>query len=324
MPVSLDKWQTKMEQHFSALREQRAASGYPIFALEHGLSDVELNEIARQLHARIMAGHRLAPHWLLWTIYAAERGYTYGGGEYWQSFEESTPGWDSGNRYRVTEWFRKFHNIYNGVVPSGPWAAHFSIIAWPITHAVLPRYLQQQFARTLYNLRFNLAHLTTIEPAVIGHLISTNVDDASSRFEQFLQQEKLVGRIVLALLHKDPREGEEPLFLATLDRIVTDLETVRHARGWLSETSHVVTDRFKGIGRGNGPITAAGGGESAERTQRQPRPDIRPDLRLRYSGDDRWTLIVDVPSFKGIAALMNRPQFAGGSKVSMDGAYGKK
>ena len=28
--------------------------------------------------------------------------------------------------------------------------------------------------------------------------------------------------------------------------------------------------------------------------------------------------------FEDITAAMNRPQFAGGSKVSMDGAYGKK
>ena len=60
--------------------------------------------------------------------------------------------------------FRKFRQIYNGVVPSGPWAKHFSIIAWPITHAVLPRYLQQQFARALYDLRFMLLQLTLSSP----------------------------------------------------------------------------------------------------------------------------------------------------------------
>lgn len=204
MAVPLDQWQDRMERHFAALAERRAASGFPIFALEHGLDDGELEEIAEQLRARLNTGLRLAPHWLLWTIYAAERGYAYEGGEYWQSFEDVTPGWDSRDRYRVTAWFSKFQSTYNGVVPSGPWASHFSIIAWPITHAVLPRYLQQQFARTLYDLRFTLARLTTIEPAVIGRLIASNVYYASTRFEQFLQQEELVGRIVLALLHQDP------------------------------------------------------------------------------------------------------------------------
>lgn len=325
MPVPLDTWQTKMEKHFSALAEQRATSGYPIFALEHGLNESELAEISEQLHARIRIGSRLAPHWLLWTIYAAERGYTYGGGEYWQSFEEYTPGWDPSDRYRISTWFRKFQKNYEGVVPSGLWAAHFSIIAWPITHAVLPRYLQQQFARTLYDLRFMLARLNSIEPAVIGRLIATNAYYVSTRFEQFLQQEELVGRIVLALLHQDPRQGEEPLFPATLDRIVIDLEKVRRVRGWLSETSRIVTDRFKGIGRGIFQPSDSGSSGSAEKPQTDLRPDIRPDLRLRYVGDDRWTLVVNVPSFKAIAALNpDVRQFLRQTRCKLNGDPGKK
>lgn len=303
MAVPLEQWQERMERHFAALAEHRAASGFPIFALEHGLDDGELEEISEQLLERLNTGLRLAPHWLLWTIYAAERGYTYEGGEYWQSFEDVTPGWDSRDRYRVKAWFSKFQSTYNGVAPSGPWASHFSIIAWPITHAVLPRYLQQQFARTLYDLRFTLARLTAIEPAVIGRLIASNVYYASTRFEQFLQQEELVGRIVLALLHQDLRKGEEPLLPATLDRIVTDLGQMRHARGWLREASRVVADRFKGIGRGTAPRTFGDGRDSVERRPQETRPDIRPDLRLRYAGDGRWTLVIDVPNFKAIAAL---------------------
>ncbi|MED5500622.1 MAG: hypothetical protein VX950_07210 [Pseudomonadota bacterium] len=292
-----------MEEHFALIAKRREASGFPLFALEHGLNDAELEEIAKQLRSRLSAGLRLTPHWLLWTIYAAERGYTYEGGEYWQSFEDVTPGWDSRDRYRVTAWFSKFQSTYNGVVPSGPWASHFSIIAWPITHAVLPRYLQQQFARTLYDLRFMLARLATIEPAVIGRLIASNVYYASTRFEQFLQQEELVGRIVLALLHQDPREGEEPLLPATLDRIVADLEQMQHARSWFREASRVVADRFKGIGRGAAPRFLGDGQDSLERQLQETRPDIRPDLRLRYSGDGCWKLVVDVPNFKTIAAL---------------------
>ena len=303
MAVPLDKWQERMEQHFASLAERRSASGFPLFALEHDLSEPEVEEFSGQLRSRLIAGRRLAPHWLLWTIYAAERGYAYEGGEYWQSFEEATPGWEFSDRYRVSAWFSKFQSTYNGVVPSGPWASHFRIIAWPITHAVLPRYLQQQFARALYDLRFTLARLTSIEPVVIGRLIANNAYYASTRFEQFLQQEELVGRIVLALLHQDPCEGEEPLLPETLHRIVADLEKMRHARGWLRETSRVVTDRFKGIGRGTGLRTSGDGTRSEERQQQEPRPDIRPDLRLRYAGGGRWTLVIDVPNFKGIAAL---------------------
>lgn len=304
MSVSLDQWQERMERHFEALSKSRAGSGLPLFALEHGLSNAETEEIGAQLREQLIRRSRLAPHWLLWTIYAAERGYTYEGGEYWQSFEEATPGWENSDRYRISSWFSRFQRNYNGFKPYGPWASHFSIIAWPITHAVLPRYLQRQFAQTLYVLRFQLARLNSIEPTAIGRLLATNVFDASTRFEQFLQQEELVGRMVLALLHQEEiREGEEPLLPATLERIVCDLESIRNARGWLKETGRVVSNRFKGLSKGSGFHSPGGMQGFGTEAVKQARPDIRPDLWLRYKGKGAWDLQIDIPSFKDIAAL---------------------
>ena len=43
-------------------------------------------------------------------------------------------------------------------------------------------------------------------------MIATNVSHVTTRFEQFLQQEELVGRIVLSILHRDPRQGEEHFY----------------------------------------------------------------------------------------------------------------
>lgn len=314
-----------MEGHFADLKARRDRSGLPIFALEHGLSDESIAEIAAHLRQRLIRGERLAPHWLLWTIYAAERGYTYEGGEYWQSFEEATPGWDSRDRYRVSNWFEKFQKSYNGVVPSGPWARHFSIIAWPITHAVLPRFLQWQFARTLYELRYRLARLNDVDPATIGRLIASNVNFASTRLEQFLQQEELVGRLVLALLHQDQIEGEEPLLPATLERIVGDLEQARDARAWIKEASRVVSDRFKGLGRGTGSRQPAAEGLATERSSFEACPDIRPDLRLHYKGQGNWDLQIDIPSFREVGALNPEVrQFLKQTRCAVNGSTGKK
>lgn len=325
MSVPLDKWQKQMEDHFADLKARRDRSGLPIFALEHGLAKESLADIATQLRQRLIHGERLAPHWLLWTIYAAERGYTYEGGEYWQSFEESTPCWDSRDRYRVSNWFRKFQKLYNGVVPSGPWARHFSIIAWPITHAVLPRFLQWQFARTLYDLRYRLARLNDADPATIGRLIASNVHYASTRLEQFLQQEELVGRLVLALLHQDHIEGEEPILPATLNRIVSDLERVRDARAWIKEASRVVSDRFRGLGRGTGYRQPAAAGGTAKRSPFEARPDIRPDLRLYYKGKGTWDLQIDIPSFKDVGALNPEVRrFLKQTRCAVNGNSGKK
>lgn len=325
MSVPLDKWQERMEVHFADLKARRVRSGLPIFAMEHGLTEESVEEIAAQLRQRLIRGERLAPHWLLWTIYAAERGYTYEGGEYWQSFEESTPGWDSRDRYKVSNWFRRFQESYNGVVPSGAWAGHFSIIAWPITHAVLPRFLQWQFARTLYELRYRLARLNDVGPTTIGRLIASNVYYASTRMEQFLQQEELVGRLVLALLHQDQIEGEEPLLPATLDRIVSDLEQLRDARAWIKEASRVVSDRFKGLGRetSSGQFAATRGTKGL--SSFEGRPDIRPDLRLCYKGERKWDVQVDFPSFKDVGALNPEVrQFLKQTRCTVNGSTGKK
>ncbi len=302
MPVSLEQWQARLERHFESLARKRSSSGFPIFALEHGLEQGELDEIASQLRSRLRGGIQLAPHWLLWVIYTTESGYTYTGDEYWHSFEESTPAWDFSDRDRIKPWFRKFQKAYNGVEPSGPWAEHRRIIAWPITHAVLPRYLQREFARALYDLRFRLATLSGLEPARIGRLLAANAY-ATTRFQEFLQQEELTGRIVLALFGAPSGdEGREPIYRKTLDRIVADLEKIRSARGWLKETQRVVSDRFKGIGHGVAPVQRPA--DVRERPAEQlPRPEVRPNLLLRYSGGSNWSVVIDMPDFRGVAAL---------------------
>ena len=42
MQTPLDQWQERLERHFEDLARKRAGSGFPIFALEHGLNDDEL------------------------------------------------------------------------------------------------------------------------------------------------------------------------------------------------------------------------------------------------------------------------------------------
>lgn len=305
MTGPLEKWQERLERHFESLARTREDTGFPIFALEHGLSEAELEQFFGILRARLKARLPLSPHWLLWVIYATERGYTYTGDEYWRSFEEQTPEWEFSDRNLIKPWFRKFQKAYHGVVPSGPWAEHFRIIAWPITHAILPRYLQRQFARALYDLRFRLASLATVDPRTIGRLLAVNAQYATTRFQEFLQQEELTGRIVLALLGAEPTQGKEPIYPPTLQRIVTDLEKVRSAREWLKETQRVVSDRFKGIGRGTGPPTERppAGTPGRGAAPDVPHLSIRPNLLLRHAGAGTWSVSLEVPSFRGVAAL---------------------
>ena len=300
----LNETQERLDKHFRAIAQTRENSGFPVFALEHGLTQPERNAVFPILRARVKPRLPLTRHWILWTIYVAEVGYNYTGDEYWQSFDEQTPGWGFNDRNKLRAWFRKFQHTYRGALPTGPWAEHFSIISWPITHAILPLYLQRQFAKALYDLRFRLAARSARDSRTIGRLLAVYGSDASTRFQAFVQQEELTGQIVLALLGAKPSESEELIYPPTLRRIVDDLERVRRTREWLKETRRVVADRFTGIGPGSGPRLGPGGGVPPD----MPAPDfshltIRPNLLLRYVGAGKWTVVLEVKSFRGVADL---------------------
>ncbi len=319
MSDSLDDWQARLEQHFEALAKSRSESGLDIFALEHGLDEVAIEEISVQLRIQLKNGLHLSPHWLLWVIYLTEYGYRYAGDEYWPSFEQQTPGWDGKKRYQVKRWFEKFRELYNGVVPTGRWADHFSIISRPITHAILPKYLQVQFARTLYYHRHSLIGLTA-QADDIGRRLAGNAHHSSTRFQEFLQQEKLTGRIVLALLGEQSVEGSEPIYPSTLGRIVRDLEEVRNAREWLGETRRYVKDRFSGIATGLPGVGA--GSTRRERSDRDAAEfDIKPKVYLSHRGGGNWIVWVELPSFKEIASLSaNIRSFLRATRCHLNGA----
>jgi hypothetical protein len=320
MQTPLDQWQARLERHFESLAKTRAGTGLPIFALEHGLSEDDLAEIGTQLLSRLKAGLPLRTHWLLWLIYATERGYSYDGDEYWRSFEEQTPHWDTSDRYKVVPWFAKFQKAYDGVVPTGQWAMHFRIIAWPITHAILPRYLQRQFARALYDMRYRLAGLTRVDPASIGRVLAAHAHP-STRFEQFLQQEELTGRIVLALLGHEDEGTLQPIYPPTLERIVTDLEKARSAREWLKAARHEVSERFRGLGRGTGSPLSRYAGDPCERGRdEQLKLSIRPNLLLRYSGAGAWALVMDAPDFSALAVNADVRTFLKSTRCRLNGA----
>jgi len=158
----LSRLNTNLDIHFRDLHKRRQALGGnpPVFALEHGLSCTDLEYLkasVREAVARGFGSHYWRSTWLPFIVYAAESGYDYVGNEFWPRFEQLTPGWAvHGDRDRIREWFRRFSYEYGGAVPQGAFAENFTIISWPITHAVLPVYLQRYLAQLLYEFRMGL------------------------------------------------------------------------------------------------------------------------------------------------------------------------
>ena len=318
--------QNALEDHFSRLAQARGQRGIGVFALEHGLTPAQLEPIFNALRARLRLGERLSPHWLLWTVYAAELGYDYDGSEFWTSFEKRTKYWDvRGDRSYIRRWFIKFQAAYGGIKPQGKWAGWFSIIAWPITHAVLPRDLQSQLASALYEQRYRLAAMPLDSALSIGKFLSRHTSEASSRFRNFLEQEELVGRIVLALLSGESDERNGDLLAATLNRIVSDLERTRNAREWLHDTRRVIEKtRLRGLGPAGGSPRSPDLVGKGEEPRQQP-PSKRPALLLQRTVPGVWLPLLSLPNLSQLAALTtDLKSYLRSTRVSVTGTEGWK
>jgi hypothetical protein len=288
----------RLEAHFRALRERRdeQVSGRPIFALEHGLSEPEVALMKMEVCSAVRRGRLPRDAWLPFVVYAAEMGYEYSGDEYWQTFEARTPSWaEHGDRNYIRRRFRDFRTAFGGAQPTGPWARQFSIICWPITHAVLPTDLQRQLARLLFDFRRGLTSDLLAQPDELGRSLAARAWHASSRFQQFAQNTDLLGQVAVALLVGD--DDESPYLLdSTLRRIVADLSTEREAQRWLRDAkSSAFRVRTRGF-RSREPATSESRGAGVTRLLSA----ADPTLFLRWETDG-WAVHLELPDLSVLA-----------------------
>lgn len=300
----LNYFEEKLRAHFRKLKELRASAkvDYPLYALEHGLCESEIGTLKCRVREEIQVMKPSLLHKLPWIVYAAELGYQYSGDEYWQTFEERTLGWgEHGDRYLIRKWYREFAGQYCAAEPIGKWAEHFSIICWPITHAILPKDLQRQLARLLYDARCFLSKELLDNPLALGKRLASHSWQFSSRFQTFAEQHQLLGQISTALLlHKQADQCLiEP---STLDRIITDLAREQAAKTWLGEARN----RARTVVLSGLTSTK----ERRERIAAHSKSDIisaasiRPMIRLQKSEDDVWSVILEMPDLSEIMAYI--------------------
>ena len=247
---------------------------------------------------------RLWRHRLPWIVYAAELGYRYSGNEYWQTFEAATPGWrDHGNRSWIRKCYSWFQGEYGGATPSGQWAEWFTIICWPITHAVLPKDLQRQLARALYDIRHSFSQEVFASPAILGQLIAARSWTESSRFQNLAQEAELVGQIATALLFEGESGTERLLYPPTLRRIGQDLDRERRRREWLRAARRSAHERVnvRGLARDSSP-------KSRPRRTEEARAEvaalgIEPRLVLQPVDVEgtSWRVSVEIPDLSNLS-----------------------
>lgn len=295
----LTELHAQLDTHFRALHTQRDQLGGdpPVFALEHGLSDIDLDALKSSVRAAVARGfgdYYWRRSWLPYIVYAAEAGYDYEGNEFWPRFDKLTPGWaDHGDRDRIRDWFRRFGNDYGGAVPEGAFAQNFTIIAWPITHAVLPIYLQRYLAQLLYEFRMGLTTRLLQQPEELGKQLAARAWRYTERFRIFCTNTSLLGHVAAALLSG---EGEDSPYLlrSTLVRLVEGLEREREAKLWLQGARAAASSvRARGFQPGR---VRGGGGNGAQ--ERLPIP-TDPHLVLRNT-DFGWRAYAQLPDLSGL------------------------
>lgn len=291
--MDLGAWNQRLAEHFGSLACDR--KDIPLFALEHGLAQAELLALQNTLRANIEVSAPSRDHQLVWVVYAAEIGYGYAGDEYWQTFESKTPNWTlNGRRDWIRDAFVAFQRKFAGAKPSGPWAEHFSIIAWPITHAILPRDLQQQLARILYDLRHEFSAELFNDPQRLGDFIAARSWNTSARFQNLVQAPALVGQIAAALLLQS--EGFNTFILPmTLKRISDDVDRERRSRDWLSSARRLAKERARIRGLTIGRRTATTFQRREDARAEVEWLGIEPRLVLRPIGGSRWEVSLEIP-----------------------------
>lgn len=321
--TDLAAWNRRLAEHFGALARNR--QDFPLFALEHGLAPAEVLALSGQLRAHVRSSAPAQDHQFVWAVYAAEIGYGYAGDEYWQTFEEKTPGWTlNSTRNWLRDAFVAFQRTFSGAKPSGPWAEQFSIIAWPITHAILPRDLQQQLARVLYDVRHSFSAELFDEPQRLGDFIAARSWNTSARFQNLVQAPALVGQIAAALLLQGKEDFKTLLHPAALKRIGDDVDRERRGRDWLRGARRAAEERAKVRGLTIGRSTTTTFQRRDEARAEVERLGIEPRLILRPIEGSRWEVSLEIPDLSHL--ILRFPQVRDlltESRCSVAGATGR-
>ena len=215
-------------ERFTDLRDSRDG---PVFFIEHGLSEMELDQLSAAVRQAVRH-HRPESSWwracpLPLIVSATEVGYRYRGTgtDFWPNLESALDidiSLDS--RQSIRDLFEACSSKYRGARPSvTPWAAVFRLIAWPIAHALVPREFHRQLAATLARLR---ANVSVFDDASLHRAVRIAAGRPSVRFATFLEDESVATSVIRALLG----EGNDDISEDAIARIAEDLGSDPEAR----------------------------------------------------------------------------------------------
>ncbi len=215
-------------ERFAGLRDSREG---PVFFIEHGFAEMELDQLTAAVR-RTVRHHPPESSWwracpLPLIVVATEVGYRYRGTgtDFWPKLESALDiGISPQSRQSIRDLFEACSSKYRGARPlTTPWAAVFRLIAWPITHALVPREFHRQLAAALANLRTNVS---VSDAQSLLRAVRTAAGQPSIRFASFLEDEGVAASVIRALLG----EGNSDISESAVARISGDLRSDPFAR----------------------------------------------------------------------------------------------
>lgn len=221
-----------LQQHLAARFEAlQAARSESVYFVEHGLDAVELTSLWAVVREHLVqrslehTSWSVAPLPLL--VATTEVGYQYRGPgtDFWPLLEQELgTGLTHSARGRIRDLFEAASNRYRGARPAdSQWARAFHLIAWPITHALLPVEFHRPLASALTRIRESVRDL---DDATLYATVRHAIRQPTARFETWLADAELVTAMVRHLLG-DPAHG---LSASILERIGADLSADDVAR----------------------------------------------------------------------------------------------
>jgi hypothetical protein len=192
---------------FQRLRETR--DGRPVFAIEYLGSGLSCEDVLRATRPAIQETSLTNSVWwgsryLPLLVAATEVGYTYRGNgtTYWPELAKTLGvEFTTDARQCLKDFFRHASHQLGFAQPKpSPWVNQFSYIAWPISHAILPEYMQERFAQALTSLRVDVETLNDSEEIDAAFMSTLTEGDFTSRFGALVRNSELSATLARAIL----------------------------------------------------------------------------------------------------------------------------
>lgn len=307
--------QRHLHERFSELRDSRRGA---VFFVEHGLGGAELDDLRADVRASLRT-HPLESGWwdqhdLPLLVAATEVGYRYQGSgtDFWPRLEEELGfGLPAESRQRIKDLFVRAVELFRGARPANTaWAQAFHLIAWPITHALLPVEFHRPLAVTLANLRASVAQA---DDDALYRAVRVAAPFPTARFATLLEDVGVVVSLARCLLG----QRTEDLSAEIVARLSFDLESdalarrgvavarsIQRASASYGGTLHVPSAPET---RGSLQLRRVNGGVSLEAHFPPLEPDtanrLRGALRRRRFSPRLWGLTARVPSDQLLSGL---------------------